>query len=162
MRIKHRMVGPDNPFHTKNVPPEQYRIPEKVTLAPNKVDTRGFDGKKIPFSGKLGPLGYQLIADHKKSSAVTHFNWHEEQFKSTGSTPRNPYRKPVPAVEKISSDNFEKQGGVDYKQQNFSILHRPQIYPAAENIMNELYNRTPTLQSPFKNHNAEQIKRDLS
>ena len=58
MRVKHRMAGINNPFNPANVPPEQYRQPEKVTENPTKLDHRGFDAKKIAFSGKLGTLGY--------------------------------------------------------------------------------------------------------
>ena len=68
MRWKHRNVGPSNPFHPKNVPPEQYRVPEKVTASPNVMDHTGFDSNAIKFSGRMSPLGAKLLADHRKAS----------------------------------------------------------------------------------------------
>jgi len=47
MRYKHRHVGPNSPFHPKNIPPDQYRIPEKITASPTKINHTGFDARTI-------------------------------------------------------------------------------------------------------------------
>ena len=65
MRVKHRTVGADNPFHPKNAPPDQYLIPEVIAEKPIKLDHKGFDAKKIKFSGKLGDLGYRILEDYR-------------------------------------------------------------------------------------------------
>mmetsp|Transcript_25030 Transcript_25030/g.31312 ORF Transcript_25030/g.31312 Transcript_25030/m.31312 type:complete len:140 (+) Transcript_25030:579-998(+) len=107
MRYKHRNVGPSSPFHPKNVPPEQYRIPEKITGSPNKIDHRGFDANTIKYSGRVSSLGYKLLADHRKAAQVTALDWNEENFKG---------HKVADTTRKISLENFEKTGGADYSQ----------------------------------------------
>ena len=78
VRIKNRAVGPKNPFHPKNVPPDQYIIPEKILEKPCKLDHRGFDAKTIPYSGRLGNFGYKIIEDHRKAQQVTSIDWLEK------------------------------------------------------------------------------------
>lgn len=90
------MAGINNPFNPANVPPEQYRQPEKVTENPTKLDHRGFDAKKIAFSGKLGTLGYQILEDYKKAGQVTSLDWKAEQF--TAKSPRHAHFKTKVAI----------------------------------------------------------------
>ena len=77
MRLKHRNVGPANPFHPKNVPPEQYRIPEPITASPNKVTKSRKESNEIVYSGKMGALGQKILEDSRKASQLTSFDWHE-------------------------------------------------------------------------------------
>ena len=84
MRLKHRNVGPLSPFHPKNVPPEQYITPEIIMEKPGKLDMTGSNTKKIPFSGKVGVLGYRIIEDSHKAHYVTSLDWKEEQFPNYG------------------------------------------------------------------------------
>lgn len=72
------MAGPENPFNAKNKPPSEHIVPDVVTQNPCKVDMRGVDTKKIPFSGKLGKLGHLILEDYKKAGQVTAFDWNEE------------------------------------------------------------------------------------
>lgn len=109
MRIKHRMVGPENPFHTKNAPPQQYLIPEKIIDKPCKIDHKGADSKKIPFSGKLGVHGFRIIEDYRKAGQVTSLDWLEEQYKNLN--PHNSHKKSAKSITaKLTLDNFERQG----------------------------------------------------
>jgi len=59
------MVGPGNPFHAQNKPPAQHIVPEIITVNPCKLDMKGADTKKIPFSGKLGVLGQRILNDYR-------------------------------------------------------------------------------------------------
>ena len=71
MREKHRSIGNDSPFHPKNAPPDQYLIPEKILEKPCKLHIEASDAKKIPFSGKVGVLGYRILENHRKAQHVT-------------------------------------------------------------------------------------------
>ena len=67
MRKKHREVGNDSPFHADNAPPDQYLIPEVIMEKPCKLSLKGSDSKKVPYSGKMGVLGYRIIDNHRKA-----------------------------------------------------------------------------------------------
>ena len=83
---------------------------------------------------------------------MTALDWSEENFKG---------HKVADTTRKISLQNFEKTGGVDYRQQNFTALHRRQIYPAADiNAVRSPANST--LVSPFKAGGAEQLRQDMT
>ena len=108
------MVGPESPFHAANVPPDQYIIPEVILEKPGKLDHKGFDQKTVPFSGKLGVLGYKILDDWRKAKHLTTFEWQEEQFKNAGTT--SPHKKPEkPITSKLTLNNFERNGQVYYK-----------------------------------------------
>lgn len=93
-------------------------------MNPCKIDMRGVDSKKIPFSGKMGNLGHRIIQDHKKAQQVTAFDWDKEQFVSTGIV--DDRKKTVKAITaKLTLDNFAKNGQIDYSETNFKMLHRP-------------------------------------
>lgn len=91
MRFKHRNVGPMSPFHPKNAPPDQYLTPEVILEKPGKIDMTGSNTKHIPYSGKLGGLGYRILEDRRKARNVTSLDWKEEQFKNFGVV--SPHRK---------------------------------------------------------------------
>ena len=113
MRLKHRNVGDQNPFHTKNAPPKEYTVPDIITANPCKITHVGVDSRLIPYSGKLGTLGKKILEDYKKAAQVTSFDWNEEQFKDYGKV--NPRKKPAKDItSKLTLDNFEKTGFVDY------------------------------------------------
>ena len=98
----------------------------------------------------MSALGHKLLADHRKAQQVTDLDWREENFKG---------HKVADTTRKISLSNFEKTGGVDYRQQNFSALHRRQIYPGADMTMSNMTQtvraHNMTLQSPFKSVGAD-------
>lgn len=78
MRVKHRMAGPENPFNAKNKAPSEHIVPDIITENPARINMRGVDTKKIPFSGKLGMLGQKILKDYKRAGQVTAFDWYEE------------------------------------------------------------------------------------
>ena len=45
---------------------------------PCKVDYKGIDTNKIPFSGKMGGLGNKLLSDFKRAKYVTSVDWRKE------------------------------------------------------------------------------------
>ena len=81
-----------SPFHSKNIPPSQYTTPDYILEKPCKIDMKGVDTSKIPYSGKLGNLGYRIIEDRHKANFVTSLDWTEEQFKNFGKV--SPHKKP--------------------------------------------------------------------
>ena len=59
---------------------------------PCKIDMSGVNTKKIPFSGKMGALGYRILEDVHQANNVTCLDWKEEQFKNYGIV--SPHKKP--------------------------------------------------------------------
>ena len=104
------MVGPMSPFHPKNAPPEQYLTPEVIMEKPCKIDLTGVNTSKIPYSGKLGNLGYRIIEDSHKANYVTSLDWKEEQFKNYGRV--SPHKKPEREItQKLTFSNFANKTG---------------------------------------------------
>ena len=80
MRQKHRNIGDDSPFHPNNAPPDQYLIPEKILDKPCKLSIDASDVKKIPYSGKVGVLGYRILESHRKAQHVTSIDLDERKY----------------------------------------------------------------------------------
>ena len=99
-----------SPFHPKNAPPKQYLTPEVIMEKPCKIDMKGVDTTKIPYSGKLGNFGYRIIDSPQKAHYVTSIDWREEQFKNFGVT--SPSKKQVKDItEKLTFSNFANKTG---------------------------------------------------
>ena len=111
-------------------------------------------------------LGYRIIENHRKAQHVTSIDLDEGQY---GFLSPEINKKGAGAITgKLTLDNFERNSATDYKQQNFSPLHRKQIYPVAENMaraqeMHRSLNQTPNelLQSPTRLRNAQTILDEL-
>ena len=124
MRVKHRSVGPQSPFHPSNVPPDQYVIPEVILEKPCKLDHHGVDTRKIPYSGKLGTLGHKILADFKKAKYLTQGDWQEAQFQQQSKhkvTFTSRFKKPAKDVtSKLTLRNFVHDPSVRYTDSNFA------------------------------------------
>ena len=70
----------DSPFDAKNIPPKQYLQEEKILEKPCKLDLTGIDASKIPYSGRLGELGKQILkyGPGPKTKHLTTGPWHED------------------------------------------------------------------------------------
>ena len=79
---------------------------------PGKVDYKGIDTKKIPFSGKLGGLGNQLLQDFKRAKYVTSMDWRKELANPSQEIP-NPHKKPVKSItHKPTLENFTQKSNI--------------------------------------------------